>query len=115
MPGDFCGDCGQQFVWDAEASSGVCPHCGTLQDPSQNVLAAYLDGSVGDENQVRYEHVAASSSNASRPTTLKSIRNSDRGWDLPGQGKAAYAERAKVSSFVCSVLKLICSLFPLFT
>lgn len=96
MSADVCGDCGEQYVWDADASSGVCPQCGTLQDPSQNILAAHLDSTVVEENQVRYENAAPSSSTAYRSTTLKSFRNSDRNWDLPGQGKAAYAERAKV-------------------
>lgn len=89
MHPDTCGECGDDFVWDADAGSAVCLNCGTLQDPSQVVLDSHIEP----------EHTAKEddSFNFYRRVTLKSFRNA-HGWDLAGQGSQPNIERSKVSA-----------------
>ena len=115
MRPDSCGECGDDFVWDADAGSAVCPSCGVLQDSSQVVLDAHIEPE--DNTRDRYALPFFSRS------TLKGYRNS-QGWYLPGQGKAVAAERNKVGASFRSCLsqdlmffrisRLLCvSMFPL--
>lgn len=77
-----CGDCGGGTTWNEDVCSIICNSCGTLQDPTQSVLASHLE-----EHQ--HNNSARQSNNPlwQASTTLKSVRGS--GWYLAGQGKEA--------------------------
>ncbi|KAL5490417.1 hypothetical protein ACEPAI_5250 [Sanghuangporus weigelae] len=88
MGPDTCGECGDDFVWDADAGSAVCLNCGTLQDPSQVVLDSHIEPehSAKDTDSFSFYH----------RVTLKSFRNA-HGWDLAGQGSQPDIERNKIA------------------
>ncbi|KAL5533031.1 hypothetical protein ACEPAF_4807 [Sanghuangporus sanghuang] len=88
MSPDTCGECGDDFVWDADAGSAVCLNCGTLQDPSQVVLDSHIEPehSAKDTDSFSFYH----------RVTLKSFRNA-HGWDLAGQGSQPDIERNKIA------------------
>ncbi|KAL5529117.1 hypothetical protein ACEPAG_5091 [Sanghuangporus baumii] len=88
MSPDTCGECGGDFVWDADAGSAVCLNCGTLQDPSQVVLDSHIEPehSAKDTDSFSFYH----------RVTLKSFRNA-HGWDLAGQGSQPDIERNKIA------------------
>jgi hypothetical protein len=75
-----CGECDGSTSWDDDVCSIICTSCGTLQDPSQSLLASHLD--QHDNSARQYEKPLWTPS-----TTLKSIRGA--GWNLGGQGKEA--------------------------
>lgn len=77
-----CVDCGGTTSWDDDVCSVICTSCGTLQDPTQSVLASHLDQHDNSARQYNPLWDPATSS------TLKSLRGRN-GWDLAGQGKEA--------------------------
>lgn len=87
MRPERCGECGDDFVWDSDAGSAVCPTCGTLQDPSQVVLDAHIEQEDNAKERNAFPFY--------QRATLKNFRNA-HGWDLAGQEKQAAAERNKV-------------------
>lgn len=99
MRSDSCGECGDEFVWDADAASAVCPSCGVLQDAAQVVLDAHIEPE--DNTRDRYALPFFSRS------TLKGYRN--QGWYLPGQGRAAAVERNKVFFYTLPTFSCPCS------
>ncbi|KAL5511534.1 hypothetical protein ACEPAH_4751 [Sanghuangporus vaninii] len=88
MSPDTCGECGDDFVWDADAGSAVCLNCGTLQNPSQVVLDSHIEPehSAKDTDSFSFYH----------RVTLKNFRNA-HGWDLAGQGSEPDIERNKIA------------------
>jgi len=86
-----CHECGEETFWDDALGSSVCMSCGTLADPSQNVLASHLESF----NNSGREDPTWTPGNP----TLKSIRNNN-GWALSGQGKEAQARQNTVC--ICS-------------
>lgn len=90
-----CGDCGGNTTWDEDVCSNICTSCGTLQDPSQSVLASHLDQHDNSARQYNPLWDPATSS------TLKGIRGRN-GWDLTGQGKEAKDRR----NTVCTIFFL---------
>lgn len=87
-----CGECGGSITWDEDVFSNICVSCGTLQDPSQSVLATHLDQHDNSARQYNPLWDAAAS------TTLKSFRGRN-GWDLAGQGKEARDKKNTVCTF----------------
>jgi transcription factor IIIB 90 kDa subunit len=75
-----CAECGGNTSWDEHVCSTICTSCGTLQDPSQSLLASHID--QHDNSARQYDDTLWCPS-----TTLKSIRAA--GWNLTGQGKEA--------------------------
>ena len=86
MSDGVCAECGEPTVYEEELGSAVCTNCGTLSNPSQNVLASHLE----HVDTSGYEHV--SYVNSVQGTTLKG-RN---GWALAGQDKDARDRRNMV-------------------
>ena len=87
MSSDVCGECGDHFVWDSDAGSGVCISCGTLQDSSQVLLDAHIEPAEDDRDRYIL------------PFQPRSTLKASNGWDLAGQGKQAAIERNKVRDY----------------
>lgn len=84
MRSETCGECGDEFVWDGDAGTGVCLSCGTLQDPSQVLLDAHIDPAEDDKDRYIL------------PFQPRSTLKTSTGWDLAGQGSHAAVERNRV-------------------
>lgn len=89
MNQDKCAECGEPTVYEEELGSAVCTSCGTLSNPSQNILASHLDR-VDTSGYEYNSHV-----NTTQGSTLKG-RN---GRALAGQDKDARDRRNTVRPF----------------
>lgn len=81
-----CKECGAATQWEAELGSAVCVQCGTLVDPSQNVLSSHLESTNSTTREIPYL-------NDVRTATLKGRK----GWALAGQDKEARNRKNMVS------------------
>ena len=90
-----CGECGDEFLWDADAGSAVCIGCGTLQDSAQVVLDAHIE----PEENARDRHTLSFFSRSNLATSKNS-----QGWYIAGHGNLAAAERKAVSGFNATVV-----------
>lgn len=92
-----CVECGEATVWEQELGSAICTTCGTLSNPSQNILASHLEISdtSGYDKSLYW--------NNNRGTALKG-RN---GWALAGQEKEARERRNMVRRIPHIVHKVV--------
>ncbi|EKM55926.1 uncharacterized protein PHACADRAFT_144858 [Phanerochaete carnosa HHB-10118-sp] len=87
MSEGVCVECGESTVYEEELGSAVCANCGTLTNPSQNVLASHLEH-VDTSGYERTSFV-----NTVQGSTLKGRH----GWALAGQEKDARDRRNMVA------------------
>ncbi|GJE98119.1 hypothetical protein PsYK624_143410 [Phanerochaete sordida] len=82
-----CAECGEPTVYEEDLGSAVCTSCGTLANPSQNVLASHLEH-VDTSGYERAYYI-----NSMQGSTLKGRH----GWALAGQDKDARERRNAVA------------------
>lgn len=98
MAAGRCKACDSKTIFDAEVGSNICTSCGTLEDPSQSVLASHFDFARNGDSTRDFPL-----SNVNTDA-LRSLRNKN-GWNIAGSTKEVRENRNMVAmqKFVHSV------------
>lgn len=92
-----CVDCGGAISWEGDVCSLICTSCGTLQDPTQSVLASHLEQQdSGRQYNLLWD-----------PASSGALKSGRSGWNLAGQGKEV-RDRKNMVRILSSRLSAIC-------